>query len=105
MFIVGAYHADPIVAVAILSIAFCFQQMTEGAYWSSSISIGNQLAGTAGGIMNTGANAMGAINAILFIWLADSYGWAFAMASNAFFSLMALGLMMLVSTEEPISLD
>jgi ACS family glucarate transporter-like MFS transporter len=105
LFVVGAYHADPIIAVAILSVAFCFQQMTEGAYWSSSISIGNQLAGTAGGIMNTGANAMGAVHAVLFIWLADSYSWAFAMASNALFSLLALGLMMLVRTEEPIPLD
>lgn len=105
LFVAGAYYGDPVVAVAILSVAFCFQQMTEGAYWSSSISIGNELAGTAGGIMNTGANAMGAVHAVLFVWLADSYDWAFAMASNAFFSLFALGLMMLVRTEEPISLD
>lgn len=105
LFIVGAYNADPIVAVAILSVAFAFQQMTEGAYWSSSISIGNQLAGTAGGIMNTGANAMGAVHAVLFVLLADSYSWAFAMASNAAFSLLALGLMMFVHTDDPVPLD
>jgi ACS family glucarate transporter-like MFS transporter len=79
--------------------------MTEGAYWSSSIAIGNQLAGTAGGILNTGANVMGAINAVLLVWLADSFGWAFAMASNAVFTLIALALMMFVRTDEPIALD
>lgn len=105
LFIVGAYYSGPIVAVAILSLAFCFQQMTEGAYWSSSISIGNQLAGTAGGIMNTGANAMGAVHAVLFVWLAESYSWAFAMASNAVVTLLALVLMLLVRTEEAIPLD
>jgi ACS family glucarate transporter-like MFS transporter len=105
LFVVGAYHQEPVVAVAIMSLAFCFQQMTEGAYWSSSIAIGNQLAGTAGGILNTGSNVMGAINAVLFVWLAESYGWAFAMASNAVFTLIALALMMFVRTDEPIALD
>lgn len=105
LFVIGAYHQEPAVAVAIMSIAFCFQQMTEGAYWSSSIAIGNQLAGTAGGILNTGANIMGAINAILLVWLADSFGWAIAMASNAIFTLIALALMMFVRTDEPIPLD
>ena len=105
LFFVGAYFSNPIIAVAILSAAFCFQQMTEGAYWSSSIAIGNQFAGAAGGIMNTGANAMGAINAVLVVWLAESYGWSFAMASNAFFTLAALGLMLMVRTDKPIPLD
>ena len=105
LFIVGAYYANPVVAVAILSIAFCFQQMTEGAYWSSSIAIGDQFAGAAGGIMNTGANAMGAINAILVVWLAETYSWSFAMATNACFTLVALGLMLFVRPDKPVRLD
>jgi sugar phosphate permease len=104
LFIVGAYYSSPLIAVAILSLAFCFQQMTEGAYWSASISIGNQLAGTAGGIMNTGANAMGAVHAVLFIWLAGSYSWEIAMASNAAVTLLALALMLLVRSDQPIAL-
>lgn len=105
LFFVGAYHANPIVAVAILSVGFCFQQMTEGAYWSSSISIGGHLAGAAGGVMNTGANAMGAVNGILIVWLAQSYGWQLAIASNAIVALLALVSILAVRTDKPVSLD
>lgn len=103
--IIGAYHADPMVSVAFLGLALFFQQMTEGAYWSSSISIGSQLAGAAGGIMNTGANAIGAVNALLVPWLAHSFGWPFAIASNAVFALLAMALLLLVRADEPVRLD
>jgi len=103
--VIGAYHADPVIAVGLLGIGFFFQQMTEGAYWSSSIAIGNQLAGAAGGILNTGANVMGAINALLVPWFAETFGWSFAIASNAIFTLLALLLLMFVRADEPIKLD
>ena len=105
LFFIGAYYANPLVAVAILSFAFTFQQMTEGAYWAASISIGHQFAGAAGGIMNSGANFIGAINAVVLVWLAESCGWAFAMASNAAFTLLALILMLFVRGEESVPLD
>lgn len=105
LFFTGAYFGDPLLAVAILSFAFTFQQMTEGAYWAASITIGHQFAGAAGGIMNTGANVMGAINAVVIVWLAENWGWAFAMASNAAVTLLALLLMLPVRGEEPIPLD
>jgi ACS family glucarate transporter-like MFS transporter len=105
MFFAGAYYGNPIVAVIILSLGLCFQQMTEGAYWSSSISIGGHLAGAAGGIMNSGANAMGAINGILFVWLAEAYNWQLAMASNAVMTLLALVLMLAVRTDQTVPLD
>jgi ACS family glucarate transporter-like MFS transporter len=105
LFCIGAYYANPLLAVAILSFAFTFQQMTEGAYWAASISIGRQFAGAAGGILNTGANVMGAINAVVLVWLAESHGWAFAMASNAVVTLLALLLMLPVRGDEPVPLD
>ena len=89
MFLIGAYHANAIVAVVILSAGLCFQQVADSAYWSASISIGGHLAGAAGGVLNTGANAMGAINGVLFVWLADSYDWQLAMASNAVMAALA----------------
>jgi ACS family glucarate transporter-like MFS transporter len=105
LFLIGAYYANPLLAVAILSFAFAFQQMTEGAYWAASISIGHQFAGAAGGILNTGGNVMGAINAVALVWLAESHGWTVAMASNAVFTLLALLLMLLVRGDEPVPLD
>lgn len=102
---IGAYHSDPMIAVIMLGLCFFFQQITEGAYWSSSIAIGNQLAGAAGGIINTGANAMGAVNALLVPWFASLFGWPFAIASAGIFTLIALLLMLFVRADEPIPLD
>ena len=55
--------------------------------------------------MNTGANAMGAVNALLVPWFAQSFGWPFAIASNAIFTLIALLLLMFVRADEAIALD
>ena len=101
----GAYHSDPMMAIIMLGLCFFFQQMTEGAYWSSSIAIGNQFAGAAGGVINTGANAMGAVNALLVPWFASLFGWPFAIASAGIFALVAMLLMLFVRADEPIPLD
>jgi len=105
LFLVGSFYASPIIAVAILSLGLCFQQMTDGPYWSASIAIGGHLAGTAGGVLNTGANAMGAVNGILLVWLADTYGWHWAMASNAVMTLLALALFLAVRSDKTVPLD
>jgi len=103
--VIGAYHSNPMVAVMFLGLCFFFQQITEGAYWNSSIAIGNQLAGAAGGVMNTGANAMGTINALLVPWFALAFGWPFAIASGAIFSLVAAVLLLFVRADQPVKLD
>lgn len=103
--VIGAYHSDPTVAVIMFALCFFFQQITEGAYWSSSIAIGNQFAGAAGGVINTGANAMGALNALLVPWFASLYGWSFAIASAGIFVVIAMLLMLFVRADEPVLLD
>lgn len=103
--VVGAYHSNAVVAVALLALCFFFQQLTEAAYWNSSIAIGNQLAGAAGGVMNTGGNAMGIINALLVAWFANAFGWPFAIASGAIFALVAAVLLLFVRSDEPVKLD
>jgi ACS family glucarate transporter-like MFS transporter len=102
---IGAYHSSPMIAAAFLGLCFFFQQITEGAYWSSSISIGRRLAGAAGGVINTGANAMGALNALMVPWFASVFGWPFAVASAGIFSVLALVLMLFVRPDEPVALD
>ena len=105
LFFLGAYYGNLMVAVAILSLGLCFQQITEGAYWSASISIGGHLAGAAGGVINTGANVMGAINGVLIVWLAESYDWQLAMASNAVMTMLALVLILFVRSDKTVPLD
>ena len=101
----GAYTTNPVIAVTLLACCFFFNQMTEGGYWGTSIAIGGQFAGAAGGVMNTGANAMGALGAILVPWFAQVFEWPFAIASGGFFALIGAVLMLFVRADRPIILD
>ena len=103
--VIGAYHSNAVIAVSFLALCFFFQQITEGSYWSTSIAIGNQLAGAAGGVLNTGANVMGIINALFVPWVATTVSWQVAIGSGAVFSMLALVLLLAVRADQPIKLD
>jgi ACS family glucarate transporter-like MFS transporter len=105
MLIGGAYHPNATVASALLAFCFFFNQLTEGPYWSTSVAIGGQFAGSAGGVMNTGANVAGIISPILVAWIATNWGWSLAMASGAGFMIIGAFLIMLVRPDQPIRLD
>ncbi len=89
-------------AAGLLGLCFFFNQATEGPYWSGSIAIGGRHAGTAGGLLNTGGNAMGFVNAILLSWVAHNYGWNLAMGIGGGFALLGAGLILLVRFDEQI---
>lgn len=101
----GAFHSNPAIAVMMLAVCFFFNQLTEGAYWATSISVGGELAGAAGGVMNTGANLMGVLNALLVPWFAHTVGWDFALASGAGFAILGAVLLLFVRADEPIDLE
>ena len=103
--VIGAYSGDPIIAAAFLGLCFFFQQITEGAYWASSIAIGNQFAGAAGGVLNTGANVMGILNSLFVPIIALTFNWSVAIASGAIFTSLALVLVMFARADQPIDLD
>lgn len=105
LLVAGAFHGDPAIAVAMLALCFFFNQLTEGTYWATSIAIGGQLAGAAGGVMNTGANLMGVLNALLVPWFAHTFGWTIALASGAEFALVGAMLLLFVRADEVIDLD
>lgn len=105
LLVIGAYHQNPLVAVSMLALCFFFNQITEAAYWSTSVAVGGQLAGAAGGVMNTGANAMGVINALLMPRLAEAFGWTIALSSGAVFVLVGALLMLFVKADEPVAFD
>ena len=100
----GAFHSDPAIAVALLAVCFFFNQLTEGSYWATSISVGGELAGAAGGVMNTGSNLMGVLNALLVPWFAKTVGWDYALASGAGFAIIGAVLLLFVRADEPIDL-
>ncbi len=101
LLVAGAITESAMLAVILLALCFFFNQLTEGAYWASSMAIGGRYAGTAGGVMNTGANLMGIVNALLVPTVAALLGWTFAMAMGGVFALVGAGLMLMVRTDRP----
>lgn len=100
----GATSTDPVIAATLLALCFFFNQMTEAAFWVASMSIGGVMAGSAGGVMNTGANAMGIANAMLIPLFAQWLGWTFAIGSGALFALAGVAFMLFVRADRPVDL-
>jgi ACS family glucarate transporter-like MFS transporter len=98
----GAIHPSETMAIAMLVMCFFFNQMNEGPYWATSVAVGGDQAGTAGGVMNTGANLMGVINALLVPWFAAMFGWTFAISSGALFALAGAACMLFVRADRPV---
>jgi ACS family glucarate transporter-like MFS transporter len=94
LLLVGAFHPAPAVAVSALVLCFFFNQLNEGPYWATSVAVGGRHAGAAGGVMNTGANLMGIVNALLVPTIAQTFGWTIAIASGAVFALAGIGFML-----------
>ena len=102
LLLVGALHPSAFVAVTAMVLLFFFNQLCEGPYWAASVAIGGRHAGAAGGVLNTGANAMGIVNGLLVPWLALGFGWTTAIVSTALFTLIGVSLMLLVRADCPV---
>jgi len=102
LLLVGAFHATAWVAVGAMVLLFFFNQLNEGPYWATSVAVGGRHAGAAGGVMNTGANAMGVVNSLLVPWLAMTFSWTVAIASAAAFALLGMASMLLVRADRPV---
>ena len=102
LLLVGALHPEPYIAVAAMVMLFFFNQLNEGPYWATSVAIGGKHAGAAGGVMNTGANAMGVVNALLVPFFAHTFGWTFAIASGAFFAMIGIVFILLVRADHTL---
>ena len=95
-----AYWPDPAVAAAMLGLCFFFNQTCEGSYWTSAMAVGGRHAGAASGVMNTGANLMGFVNALLLAGIAQALGWAAAIATGSVFALAGAALILSVRADE-----
>jgi len=102
LLLVGALHPNAYVAVSAMVLLFFFNQLNEGPYWATSIAVGGRHAGAAGGVMNTGANVMGIINALLVPFFAHAFGWTFAIASGAIFAMIGVAFMLLVRADKTV---
>lgn len=103
LLISGALTTSPYLAVGLLAACFLCNQLTEGAYWATSIAIGGEQCGTAGGVMNTGGNLCGVVNALLVPVTAQLFGWTFAIASGGIFALIGAGLWFFIQPDRAIT--
>ena len=101
----GALVSNSYLAVALFGLSFACTQITEAAYWSTSTSIAERYTSAACGVMNTGGNAAGAVGAILVPWLAQYFGWTFAIASGGIFALIGAVLFLFVRADQQLKLD
>ncbi|MCC6968507.1 MAG: MFS transporter [Nitrospira sp.] len=72
---VGAWVESQTMAIVCLSLGAGWLYFTVGAYWSVTMDLSKNHAGTLSGVMNTGANVGGVISPSLTPWLADHWGW------------------------------
>ena len=98
----GAFSPNQTAAMIMLALCFFFNQAVEGPYWATSMAVGGRYAGSAGGLMNTGGNTMGIVNALLVPWLALVFGWEVAVSSGAFFALLGTVLLLFVRPDQPV---
>lgn len=64
------------------------------------VSVAAWIAGAAGGLMNTGGNAIGFVNALLLSAVADAFGWAIAIAISTIFALLAAAFILMVKADQ-----
>lgn len=90
-----ALHPDAKAAAVLLGLCFFFNQTTEGAYAANAAAVGGRHAGAAYGLLNTGANLMGFVNALLLSGVAAALGWKVAIAVGAVFAMLAVAFILM----------
>lgn len=99
---VGAVSANAYVAVACLALSFLANQVTEAAYWAAGIGIGGRNAGAACGVMNTGGNSAGFVNALLVPYTAATFGWTAAVVTGTVFAVIAALLWLFIRADRTV---
>ncbi len=99
----GSVSGSAYIAVACLAASFLFNQITEGAFWTAGIAIGGRHAAAACGVMNTGGNAVGFVNALLVPFTAAALGWTAAMITGTVFALISALLWLFIRTDRPVA--
>ena len=84
----GANATTATTTVVLLCICFACTQLTESAYWATTIAVSGRHAASAGGILNTGGNGAGFAGGLLVPLVAANFGWTFAVSTGAIFALV-----------------
>jgi ACS family glucarate transporter-like MFS transporter len=99
--VIGVDAGSPVQALIGLSLAVGFLLCTEPAYWSASMDIGGEYAGTAGGVLNMAGNLGGVVSTALVPVLVKYFGWPFAFGSAAALAIGGALLWLAVRIDQP----
>jgi MFS family permease len=91
LLLMGAHGFGFAATVALLALALGFLSASEGPYWATAIEASPNLAGSAGGILNTVGNVGGIAAPILTPAVAARFGWEGSLRFAS--ALLILGLM------------
>jgi ACS family glucarate transporter-like MFS transporter len=81
--LIGAVVPNAYWAIVFLSLGAGWLYFTVGAFWNATTDLSKTYAGTLSGLMNTGGNIGGTISPTLTPWIADQFGWAWALGFAA----------------------
>jgi MFS family permease len=87
--------------IVLLTLAFGFASMSEGPFWASAISVAENDAGAAGGLMNTIGNVGGILAPVLTPLIASHFGWQTAMWAGAGVLLAGMSAWFLMPVSDP----
>lgn len=85
----AGFSGSPYLAVALLCIGLAFQQLTDSVYWAAVMSVSGRHASAGCGVLNTGGNVVGGINALLVPLTARAFGWTPAIMTATAFAFVA----------------
>jgi ACS family glucarate transporter-like MFS transporter len=89
LLLVAIHVANAYAAVAALSLAFAAVEITEGAYWASTMQIARADTMAATGVLNTGGNFGGIIGIPIVAYLSGHGAWNAAFLVGFLFALVA----------------
>lgn len=84
----GANATTVTMTVTLLCICFGCTQLTEAAYWATTIAVSGRHSSSAGGVLNTGGNCAGFMGGLLVPFVAYHFGWTLAVSTGALFALL-----------------
>jgi sugar phosphate permease len=93
--------ASPYIAVVLLCLCLASQQFTDSAAWAATMMVGGRHASAACGVLNTGGNVIGGINALLVPITARALGWPSALGIASVFALLGAILWIWIETDRP----
>jgi sugar phosphate permease len=88
LLVIAVFAANPYAAVVALTACFACVELTEGAFWGTTMTLGRGDTMAFGGIVNTGGNLGGIIGIPIVAYLSGRHSWVTAFVIG---SLTAVG--------------